>query len=132
MDATAGSQARGGHSAPTPGIYFKVAIVLFLLTAFEVLTFEAGRGGLGPALRPLFEPIVVLVLVVFAGAKSGLVALFYTHLRDDSRLLATLFAFPLVIAAVVIAARLVLFRYGREGVGAGVGPAGRYGTETRS
>ncbi|PYP40822.1 MAG: hypothetical protein DMD43_07830 [Gemmatimonadetes bacterium] len=110
MDATAGSHARGGHSHPTPGIYFKVAIVLFLLTAFEVLTFEAGRGGLGPALRPLFEPIVVLVLVVFSGAKFVLVALFYMHLKDDSRL-------PLVIAAVVIAALLVLFRYWREGVG---------------
>lgn len=107
-------------SHPTPAVYLKVALVLFVLTALEVLTFEAGRGGLGPALRPLFEPIVVLVLVVFSGAKFLLVALFYMHLKDDSRLLANLFAFPLVIASVVIAALLVLFQYWRVvgGIGA--------------
>jgi hypothetical protein len=103
---------------PTPAIYLKVALVLFLLTAFEVLTFEAGRGGLGPVLRPLFEPIVVLVLVVFSGAKFILVALFYMHLKDDPRLLANLFAFPLAIASIIIAALIILFRYWRV-VGAG-------------
>lgn len=100
-------------SHPTPAVYLKVAIVLFLLTAFEVLTFEAGRGGLGPVLRPLFEPIVVLVLVIFSGAKFVLVALFYMHLKDDPRLLANLFAFPLVIAAIVIVALIVLMQYWR-------------------
>ena len=115
MDPHTGSHARVAHPHPTPGLYFKVAVALFLLTAFEVLTFEAGRGGLGPTLQPLFEPIVVLVLVIFSGAKFVLVALFYMHLKDDPRLLANLFAFPLVIASVVIAALLVLFRYWREG-----------------
>ena len=101
------------HSHPTPGTYLKVAVVLFILTALEVLTFEAGRGGLGPALRPIFEPIVVLVLVVFSGAKFVLVAMFYMHLKQDPRLLANLFAFPLVIATVIIAALIVLLRYWR-------------------
>ena len=100
-------------SHPTPVLYLKIALVLFLLTAFEVLTFEAGRGGLGPVLRPLFEPIVVLVLVVFSGAKFVLVALFYMHLKDDPRLLANLFAFPLVIASIIISALIVLLRYWR-------------------
>jgi cytochrome c oxidase subunit 4 len=105
---------------PTPAVYLKVAIVLFLLTAFEVLTFEAGRGGLGPALRPLFEPIVILVLVIFSGAKFVLVALFYMHLKDDPRLLANLFAFPLAIAAIIIVALVVLMQYWRlvGGIGA--------------
>src|ERR1041385_6556066 len=98
---------------PTPVLYFKIAVVLFILTAFEVLTFEAGRGGLGPTLRPLFEPIVVLVLVVFSGAQFVLVAMFYMHLKQDPRLLANIFAFPLVIATVIIAALIVLFRYWR-------------------
>ena len=111
-----------GHQPthPTPAIYLKVAMVLFLLTAFEVLTFEAGRGGLGPGLRPIFEPIVVLVLVIFSGAKFILVALFYMHLKDDPRLLANLFAFPLVIASIIIAALLVLFQYWRLVGGVGV------------
>jgi cytochrome c oxidase subunit 4 len=101
------------HSHPTPGVYLKVGIVLFVLTALEVLTFEAGRGGLGPGLRPLFEPIVVLVLVVFSGAKFILVAAFYMHLKDDSRLLTNLFVFPLLIAAGVIGGLIVLFQYWR-------------------
>ena len=112
MDAHTAPHAHG-PAHPTPGLYLKIAVVLFLLTAFEVLTFEAGRGGLGPVLRPLFEPIVVLVLVVFSGAKFLLVAMFYMHLKQDPRLLANLFVFPLVIAAIVIAALIVLFRYWR-------------------
>jgi cytochrome c oxidase subunit 4 len=113
MAAHTTAHAGPGHSHPTPATYFKIAIVLFILTAFEVLTFEAGRGGLGPTLRPLFEPIVVLVLVVFSGAKFVLVAMFYMHLKQDPRLLANLFAFPLVIASVIIAALIVLLRYWR-------------------
>ena len=101
------------HSHPTPGVYLKVGIVLFVLTALEVLTFEAGRGGLGPGLQPLFEPIVVLVLVVFSGAKFILVAAFYMHLKDDSKLLTNLFVFPLLIAAGVIGGLIVLFQYWR-------------------
>jgi len=100
MDAHTVAHRRPRALHPTPGTYLKVAVVLFLLTAFEVLTFEAGRGALGPALRPIFEPIVVLVLVVFSGAKFVLVAAFYMHLKQDPRLLTNLFAFPLLIAAV--------------------------------
>jgi cytochrome c oxidase subunit 4 len=113
MDAHTVQHAGHEQSHPTPGTYFRVAVILFILTAFEVLTFEAGRGGLGPTLRPIFEPIVVLVLVVFSGAKFVLVAMFYMHLKQDPRLLANIFGFPLVIATVIIAALIVLFRYWR-------------------
>lgn len=109
-----------GHAAhhperdhPSPGVYLKVALVLFGLTAFEVLAYEGGRGGLGAALRPVFEPIVVLILVVFSGAKFILVALYYMHLKSDPRLLTNIFLWPLVIAAVVIGALIVLFQYWR-------------------
>jgi hypothetical protein len=110
MDA---SHAHDQHAHPTPALYFKVAVVLFLLTAGEVLAFEAGRGGVGPSLRPIFEPIVVLLLIVLSAAKFALVAMFYMHLKQDPRLLANLFVFPLIIAAVVIAALIVLFSYWR-------------------
>src|SRR5262249_46453839 len=96
------------HAHPTPGLYLKVALVLFLLPALEVLAFEAGRGGLGASIRPIFEPIVVELLVVLSAAKFALVALFYMHLKQDPRLLANLFVFPLIIAAIVIAALIVL------------------------
>jgi len=102
-----------GHSHPTPGLYLKIAVILFVLTALEVLSFEAGRGGLGASLQPVFEPIVVLLLIVLSAAKFALVAMFYMHLKQDPRLLANLFVFPLIIAAVVIAALIVLFSYWR-------------------
>jgi cytochrome c oxidase subunit 4 len=107
------SAAQVEHSHPTPGLYLKIAVVLFVLTALEVLTFEGGRGGLGPALQPIFEPIVVLILVVFSGAKFILVAMFYMHLKQDPKLLSNLFLWPLVIAAVIIASLIVLLSYWR-------------------
>ncbi|HTL04829.1 MAG TPA: cytochrome C oxidase subunit IV family protein [Gemmatimonadales bacterium] len=109
MDA----HAHDTHAHPTPGLYFKVAVVLFVLTALEVLAFEAGRGGLGPGLRPVIEPIVVELLVVLSAAKFVLVAMFYMHLKQDPRLLANLFVMPLLIAAVIIAALIILFQYWR-------------------
>lgn len=111
MDAHSRSHAEDAH--PTPGVYVKLAVVLFILTALEVLTFEGGRGGLGASLRPIFEPIVVLILVVFSGAKFLLVALFYMHLRQDPKLLSNIFLWPLLIAAVVIVSLIVLLQYWR-------------------
>ncbi len=109
MDAHAPDQ----HSHPTPALYLKIALVLFVLTALEVLAFEAGRGGLGPGLRPVIEPIVVELLVVLSAAKFALVALFYMHLKQDPRLLSNIFVFPLMIAAVIIGALMVLLSYWR-------------------
>ena len=101
------------HTHPNPALYFKVALVLFILTALEVLAFEAGRGGLGPGLRPVIEPIVVELLIVLSAAKFALVAMFYMHLKQDPRLLSNIFVFPLMIAAVIIGALMVLFSYWR-------------------
>jgi caa(3)-type oxidase subunit IV len=109
MDA----HAHEDHTHPNPALYFKVALVLFILTALEVLAFEAGRGGLGPGLRPVIEPIVVELLIVLSAAKFALVAMFYMHLKQDPRLLSNIFVFPLMIAAVIIGALMVLFSYWR-------------------
>ncbi|MGH7561672.1 MAG: cytochrome C oxidase subunit IV family protein [Gemmatimonadales bacterium] len=103
----------GEHAHPKPVVYLKIAVVLFILTAFEVMAFEAGRGGFGETLRPIFEPIVVLILVVFSGAKFVLVALYYMHLKQDPKLLTNLFLWPIVIAAVVIGSLIVLLQYWR-------------------
>jgi len=101
------------HAHPTPGLYFKVALVLFILTALEVLAFEAARGGLGAGVRPVIEPIVVELLIVLSAAKFALVAMFYMHLKQDPKLLANIFVMPLAIAAVIIGALIILFSYWR-------------------
>ncbi len=111
MDAHAHDQESHGH--PTPAVYVKIAVVLFILTALEVLAFEAAGGGLGPSLKPIIEPIVVLLLIVLSAAKFALVAMFYMHLKQDPRLLANIFVFPILIAAVVIGSLIVLFQYWR-------------------
>ena len=108
------AHAHDQHSHPTPGLYLRIALILFVLTALEVLSFEAGRGGLGASIQPIFEPIVVLLLIVLSAAKFALVAMFYMHLKQDPRLLASLFVFPLTIAAVIIALLIVLFSYWRH------------------
>jgi cytochrome c oxidase subunit 4 len=107
------SSAHAEHSHPTPGLYLKIAVVLFALTALEVLAFEAGRGSFGASSQSIFEPIVVLLLVVLSGAKFILVAMFYMHLKQDPKLLSNLFIWPLVIAAGLLAALIILLSYWR-------------------
>ena len=112
MDAQVHAPA-GEHSHPTPGLYFKVGLILFVLTALEVAAFEAGHGGLGAGIRPIIEPIVVELLLVLSAAKFALVAMFYMHLKQDSKLLTNLFVWPLLLAASVIMGLIVLFGYWR-------------------
>ena len=109
MDA----HAHPEHAHPTPAVYVKIAVVLFVLTALEVLAFEAAGGGLGSGIQPIIAPVVVLLLIVLSAAKFALVAMFYMHLKQDSRLLANIFVLPLLIAAMVVAALIILFAYWR-------------------
>jgi cytochrome c oxidase subunit 4 len=112
-EVSVASHAHEDHAHPTPGLYLKVALVLFVLTALEVLAFEAARGGLGAGVRPVIEPIVVELLIVLSAAKFALVAMFYMHLKQDPKLLANIFVMPLAIAAVIIGALIILFSYWR-------------------
>ena len=112
MDAQTTAHA-GEHSHPSPALYLKVALILFVLTAAEVAAYEAGGGGMGPGLQELFGPIVVMLLLVLSAAKFALVAMFYMHLKQDSKLLANLFVWPILLAASVIGALVVLFSYWR-------------------
>ena len=112
MDAH--STAHGGaHDHPSPALYFKVAVVLFVLTALEVAAYEAGRGAMGPGVQEVFGPIVVMLLLVLSAAKFILVAMFYMHLKQDPKLLSNLFVWPILLAAGVIGVLIVLFNYWR-------------------
>lgn len=79
--------ASGGHASIAT--YIRVAAVLTVVTALEFACIYLG------AVRPVLVPI----LLVLSALKFALVVLFFMHLRYDSRVLATLFAGPLVIAA---------------------------------
>lgn len=112
MDAHSTAHA-GEHAHPSPALYLKVALILFVLTALEVAAYEAGRGGMGPGIQEIFGPIVVLLLLVLSAAKFILVAMFYMHLKQDSKLLSNLFVWPILLAATIIGALIVLTSYWR-------------------
>ena len=101
--------ARARH--PTAGLYFKVGLVLFVLTALEVglyeITYGEHAGSFAPTIKPLFVPMLLLL----SAAKFALVAMFYMHLKQDSKLFTGVFVFPLIIAAFIIVALIVLQAY---------------------
>jgi cytochrome c oxidase subunit IV len=104
------AHAEAVHEHPTPGLYFRIALTLFILTALEVATYEVGRRGDAP-LHTAVAPIVVPILIVLSAAKFALVAMFYMHLKQDPRLLGNVFVFALIIATVMIVALMILFSY---------------------
>jgi cytochrome c oxidase subunit IV len=96
---------------PTASVYFKVGLVLFVLTALEVGLYEITYGGhAGPsaeAIKPFFVPMLLLL----SAAKFALVAMFYMHLKQDSKLFTGVFVFPLAIATFIVLALIVLEAY---------------------
>ena len=111
-DATAvAPEAAHEHAHPTPGTYAKIGLVLFVLTALEVGLYEATfgehAGAFGQDLQPFFVPLLLLL----SAAKFALVAMYYMHLKNDSKLFTSVFVFPLIIAAVVIVSLVILMAY---------------------
>ena len=69
-----------------------------IITAIEVAVFYV------PALHPFLAPI----LLVLSALKFGIVAMWYMHLKFDSRLYSWVFVVPMVFAAAIILALIVL------------------------
>ena len=98
------------HKHPSAAIYVKVAVVLVVLTALEVLAYEmARRQDLPGNLVRIVEALLVPILLGLSAIKFALVAMYYMHLKQDARIFTGLFVFPLIIAAVVIFALILLF-----------------------
>jgi cytochrome c oxidase subunit IV len=110
MTAHAHEHGEDGHAHPTPGTYTRVALLLFVLTALEVGAYEVGHRQTAP-LHSLVQPIVVPILLVLSAIKFAMVAGFYMHLKQDSKLFTHLFVWPIIIAALVIVSLIVLFAY---------------------
>jgi cytochrome c oxidase subunit 4 len=84
--------------APT---YIVVAIILTILTGFEIGVFYA----------PFLQAILVPLLIILAILKFILVAAFYMHLHFDSRVFSALFLFPLGLALLIVISLMLLFLY---------------------
>lgn len=89
------------HESTHPGtmVYIIVAVFLTVLTAMEVTVFYVH------ALRPVLLP----VLLSLSAVKFALVAMFYMHLKFDSRGYSAIFVGQLIFAAGLIIALSLLF-----------------------
>ena len=94
----AGKAQEGAH--PTPATYAKIAITLAAITAFEVAIFYV------EALMFIMVPI----FLVLSAVKFAMVAMFYMHLKFDSRLFSWFFVGGLTLATGVIIALMTLFQ----------------------
>ena len=92
------SDAHGGAEHPTVGTYIRVALVMTVVTALEVGVIYVRR----------LAPIVVPLLLAMSVAKFALVALFFMHLRYESRVLTFLFVGPLILATGLAVALMTL------------------------
>lgn len=110
MDASATAHA-GDHAHPTWQTYTKIALVLFALTALEVWSYDIVNRHSPAALAAALEPVVVEVLLILSAIKFALVAMFYMHLKNDGKLLSSIFGFSLLLAAVIIVGLMIIFSY---------------------
>jgi cytochrome c oxidase subunit IV len=72
-----------------------------VLTGMEITVFYV----------PALKTVIVPVLLILAAAKFALIAMFFMHLKYDSWTLSGIFIFPLMIAALLATALLMLFAY---------------------
>jgi cytochrome c oxidase subunit IV len=111
MDAHVTGSAPTEHSHPTAGLYFKVGLILFVLTALEVglyeITYGKNAGSFAATIKPLFVPLLLLL----SAGKFALVAMFYMHLKQDHKLFSGVFVFPLIIATFIVVALIILQAY---------------------
>jgi cytochrome c oxidase subunit 4 len=86
---------------PTWSTYWKVALILTVITVGEVWIYYIPAFTKGP----LFVP----TLLVLSAIKFAIVVMFYMHLRYDHKLFRALFTGPLMIAMGTIVSLLFLF-----------------------
>ncbi|HET9066521.1 MAG TPA: cytochrome C oxidase subunit IV family protein [Gemmatimonadales bacterium] len=106
--------AEDQHS--TGATYIKIAVVLFILTALEVLLYEVCYGESLPAMASLggsLAPYFVELLLLLSAFKFWFVAMFYMHLKFDLKPLTWLFSFSLLIAVLITIGLIALFHYNR-------------------
>jgi cytochrome c oxidase subunit IV len=88
---------------PKDRTYVLVALWLGVLTALEVSTYFVDFGD-----------IAVALLLTLMAIKFAVVALYFMHLRFDSRLFRRLFITGIITALAVYTAALTMFQYWTE------------------
>ena len=86
-----------GH--PSPRKYVSVAVLLAVITAAEVAIYYVKMS----------DVVLVTFLMLFAVIKFAMVAMWFMHLRFDSRMFRRLFVTGIVLAIIVFAIVLSTF-----------------------
>ncbi len=100
--AAAGHAAHvDGHEHPGWSTYWKIAVILFVITAVEVSAFYI----------PAWETSWVYVpsMLTLSTIKFVLVVMYYMHLKYDHKLFRSLFTGPLIVAALTLIGLMFLF-----------------------
>ena len=95
------ADAQAEHHHPGWSTYWKVALILTLITIGEVWMYYVPAIVASRAFVPL--------LLVLSALKFGIVVMFYMHLKYDHKLFRALFTGPLFIAALTLIALMFLF-----------------------
>jgi cytochrome c oxidase subunit IV len=85
---------------PTPRDYWRLALILAVITAAEVWVTYIDA----------LDPVVAPMLLVMGGAKFFIVVGWYMHLRYEERLMKALFYVGLIAAPILFG--VVLFTFG--------------------
>lgn len=88
-----------GPGHPSARTYVTIAAILAVITAVEVSVIYIAALGI----------VLVPILLVLSTTKFALVAMFYMHLKFDSRLFSAVFVSGLLIATSLIIAFIALF-----------------------
>lgn len=89
------------HAHPTWSTYWKVALILTLITVGEVWAYYVPSFVASRAFIP--------TLLIMSAAKFVIVVMFYMHLKYDHRLFRVLFTGPLLVAALTLLGLMFLF-----------------------
>jgi cytochrome c oxidase subunit 4 len=93
---------RAPHAHPEPRQYVLIAVVLVVITGFEVATSYL-EGNVN-------SNLIIAALGVMAAIKFFLVVAWFMHLRTDSRILRRLFLLGLIAAPIVYTIMLLVLR----------------------
>ncbi len=91
------------HPVHSTRTYWQIAGILTVLTAIEIGMYYLEVYGY------VAQGLAATIILILSAAKFILVAMFYMHLKYDSRIFTGIFAFPLSLGALVIVGMFLLF-----------------------
>jgi cytochrome c oxidase subunit 4 len=95
------SAPRAAHAHPEPRQYVLIAVVLVVITGFEVATSYL-EGDVN-------SNLLIVALGVMAAVKFFLVVAWYMHLRTDSKIFRRFFLLGLIAAPILYTIVLLMF-----------------------